>query len=72
VVSTQVQYGTTPAYGMMASITPVTGSPNTFMANLTGLTKGVTYHFQVSATDAQNVTSTTPDQTVIVPLSLPF
>ena len=72
VVSTQSVYGATSAYGMTAVISPVTGSSNMFMVNLTGLTKGVTYHYQVSATDAQGVTSTTPDQTVIVPLLLPF
>jgi uncharacterized protein YkwD len=68
VQSTQLQYGTTTAYGTTAMATPNdANNPNSVAANLTGLMPGTTYHYQITATDAQGNTRTTDDATFTTP-----
>jgi hypothetical protein len=66
VSSTQVNYGPTTAYGSTIAGNPFTGSPTQFSADISNLTTG-TYHYQVTATDAQGNTFTTPDATFMIP-----
>ncbi len=71
VTSTQLQYGTTTAYGMTAMGTPNDmNNPNSVAANLTGLMPGTTYHYQITATDAQGNTRTADDATFITTSAL--
>lgn len=58
--STQVQYGTTSAYGSI-----VNGANNTtsHSVNITGLTAGTTYHYRVVSTDAANNTAQSANAT---------
>jgi hypothetical protein len=66
VASTQVNYGLTTAYGSMIAGNPNVGSPTQFRADLFNPAAG-TYHYQITATDAQGNTFTTPDATFVVP-----
>ena len=65
VASTSLVYGTTTAYGSG----PNAGNPNdqtnplSVVALLTGLTPNTTYHYQITATDAQGKTANSGDQT---------
>ncbi|MDQ2900113.1 MAG: fibronectin type III domain-containing protein, partial [Acidobacteriota bacterium] len=64
VQTTQLQFGTTTAYGMPLMGTPNNATnPNSYAANLTGLTPATTYHYQIAATDAQGNARTTADAT---------
>lgn len=64
VTSTQAQYGTTTAYGMtVAGQLQDPNNPLAFFAAQGGLTPSTTYHFQISATDAQGNTNSTSDMT---------
>lgn len=45
------QYGTSTSYGSTTTPTPV-NSPESFSAPITGLSPGITYHFQIVATNA--------------------
>jgi hypothetical protein len=59
------EYGTTPAYGKSASCASLPGSggsPVAVSASVTGLTADTTYHFRISATNA-NGTSKGSDET---------
>jgi uncharacterized protein YkwD len=60
-------YGTTASYGMQASAfsTDQAQYPNTGWVQLTGLTPGATYHYQITTTDAQGGTWTSPDATFV-------
>jgi hypothetical protein len=57
-----VQFGTTVSYGSTVNIAPATTTHN---VSFTGLSYGTTYHFKITATDAQSNVSSTTDATVI-------
>ena len=59
-----VKYGTTPAYGSTASPQDLGagGKPVSFSANISGLSPGTTYHFQIVAANGDG-TSTSGDGT---------
>jgi hypothetical protein len=65
VASTQVNYGPTTAYGSTITGNPFTGSPTQFSADFFNPPSG-TYHYQITATDAQGNTFTTPDATFTI------
>jgi uncharacterized protein YkwD len=68
VASTSVQYGLTTAYGMTATSGPQNPPINlAYYAQANGLMPGTTYHYQITATDMQGNTLTTPDMTVTTP-----
>jgi hypothetical protein len=63
--TTQVQYGTTSAYG---SLSPLNISlVTTHVGIITGLRPHVTYHYSVISADANGNTSTSPDATITTP-----
>lgn len=57
----QVLFGTTTGYG--ASTTLETASSTAHSQNLSGLTSGTMYHFQIQATNASGTLATSSDQT---------
>jgi hypothetical protein len=62
--STSLVYGTTSAYGTPGPKPSANGGgPNQVVGNLTGLSPNTTYHYQITATDAQGNTWKTPDAT---------
>lgn len=71
IVSSQVVYGATTAYGNKITTggTP-NGAfiPNSVALNLTGLNPGATYHLQITATDTSGASWTTSDITFTTPL----
>ncbi|MEP1892329.1 MAG: fibronectin type III domain-containing protein, partial [Cyclobacteriaceae bacterium] len=56
----RVDFGTTSGYGQNQT---ASGSTTEHTITLTGLNAETTYHFQVSATNAQNITATSADDT---------
>ncbi|MBV8819552.1 MAG: RICIN domain-containing protein [Acidobacteriaceae bacterium] len=65
VTSSQVNYGLTTNYGSTIAGGQIAAPPNSFLSSLASLPGG-TYHYQITATDA-NGTSTTPDATFVIP-----
>jgi virginiamycin B lyase len=67
VTSAQLVYGLTTAYGMQgpAPFPNNPANPYSVVAQLTGLNPGATYHYQITTTDAQGHTWTTPDATFV-------
>jgi Purple acid Phosphatase, N-terminal domain len=66
--SQSLQYGTTTAYG--TKLTPAPNNPNDKLAvavNLTGLAANTTYHYLITATDAQGVMANSGDLTFTTP-----
>ncbi len=63
-------YGTTTAYGSVASSSPGPFNLGTFIQNITGLTPGTTYHFQAFATNASG-TGTSSDLTFTASSTVP-
>jgi uncharacterized protein YkwD len=65
VVTTQLLYGPTASYGSQLASIPYTGSANGAQACPQGLSSSTTYHYQVTATDAQGHTIATADATFV-------
>jgi hypothetical protein len=66
--SVSVRYGTTTGYGATAGPVAVGGTgPQPYAIPLAGLLPGSTYHFQVTATNADGTASTT-DGTFVAPM----
>jgi hypothetical protein len=63
--TSQVQYGTTTAYGTTTTVNPSMVTAHS--ATLTGLTPGTTYHYSVLSTNAENQTTTSTDYTFTTP-----
>ena len=63
----QVDYGTTTAYGTATTLDPTLVGNHS--QGLTGLTPNTTYHFQVKSRDASNQLTTSPDFTFTTPPS---
>lgn len=58
---TQVEYGTTTAYGSSTTLNPALVTAHS--QNLTGLTPGTLYHYRVKSRDAAGNLATSSDQT---------
>jgi hypothetical protein len=68
VSSTQINFGTDTTYGTTAmAVANNPAFPTSVAAQLTGLTPGTTYHYQITATDAAGVMLTSDDATFTTP-----
>jgi hypothetical protein len=61
---TQVEWGTTTAYGNYQPVPPIPAAPGLVTILLTGLTAATLYHFRVITSNAGR-TTTSPDQTAL-------
>jgi uncharacterized protein YkwD len=65
--SVAFNYGTDTTYGTTVAPVLYTGSASGYYGDIFSLVSGTTYHYQITATDVNGNTFTTPDATFIVP-----